>query len=67
HVTHLMDLYRRLDSNNEATFVAELERSVLKSHEALVEEGKKDYAGRGSATTLTMIAAAGAAGARPRR
>ena len=57
HVTHVMDLYRRLDSNNEATFVAELEKSVLKSHDALVEEGKKEYAGFGGATTLTMVAA----------
>jgi len=57
HVTHLMDLYRRLDSNNEAVFVAELEKSVLKSHDVLVEEGKKEYGGRGGATTLTMVAA----------
>jgi protein phosphatase len=57
HVTHLMDLYRRLDSNHEATFVSELEQSVLKSHEVLVEEGKKEYEGRGGATTLTMVAA----------
>ena len=57
HVTHLMDLYRRLDSNNQSVFVAELEQSVLKSHEVLLDEGKKDYAGRGGATTLTMIAA----------
>ena len=57
HVTHLMDLYRRLDSNNEAIFVSELEKSVLKSHDVLVEEGKKEYGGRGGATTLTMVAA----------
>ena len=57
HVTHLMDLYRRLDSNNEATFVSELEKSVLKSHDVLVEEGKKEHDGRGGATTLTMVAA----------
>ena len=57
HVTHLMDLYRRLDSNNEATFVSELEKSVLKSHDVLVEEGKKEYGGHGGATTLTMVAA----------
>jgi len=56
HVTHLMDLYRRLDSTNETIFVAELERSVLKSHEVLVEEGKREYGGRGGATTLTMVA-----------
>ena len=57
HVTHLMDLYRRLDSNNEASFVSELEKSVLKSHDVLLEEGKKEYAGRGGATTLTMVTA----------
>src|SRR5438876_642280 len=45
HVTHLMDLYRRLDSNNEAIFVSELEKSALKSHEVLVEEGNKEYGG----------------------
>jgi len=55
HVTHLMDLYRRLDSANETIFVAELEKSVQKSHEVLVEEGKKEYGGRGGATTLTMV------------
>lgn len=55
HVTHLMDLYRRLDSANETIFVAELEKSVLKSHKVLVEEGKKEYGGRGGATTLTML------------
>jgi protein phosphatase len=56
HVTHFTDLYRRLDSNNEAIFVSELEKSVLKSHVVLVEEGKKEYGGRGGATTLTMVA-----------
>ena len=56
HVTHLMDLYRRLDSNNEAIFVSELEKSVLKSHDVLLEEGKKEFGGRGGATTLTMVA-----------
>jgi len=57
HVTHLMDLYRRLDSNNEAIFVAELEKSVQKSHEVLLGEGQREYDGRGGATTLTMVAA----------
>jgi protein phosphatase len=57
HVTHLMDLYRRLDSNLESSFVAELERSVLKSHDVLLEAGKKERGGRGGATTLTMLAA----------
>lgn len=57
HVTHLMDLYRRLDSGSEQTFVSALEESVLKSHDALLEEGKKGYGGKGGATTLTMLAA----------
>src|SRR5437899_11001796 len=57
HVTHLMDLYRRLDSNNEAIFVSELEKSALKSHEVLVEEGNKEYGGHGGATTLTIVGA----------
>ena len=56
HVTHFMDLYRRLDSNNEAMFVSELETSVLKSHDVLVAEGEKEYGGRGGATTLTLVA-----------
>jgi serine/threonine protein phosphatase PrpC len=33
-----------------------LEKSVLKSHDLLGEEGKKGYGGRGGATTLTMVA-----------
>src|SRR5262245_36388938 len=57
HVTHFTDLYRRLDSNNESSFVSELEKSVLKSHDALLEAGSKDYGGYGGATTLTMVAA----------
>jgi protein phosphatase len=57
HVTHFTDLYRRLDSNNEATFVSELEKSVLKSHDALLDAGNKEYGGHGGATTLTMVAA----------
>lgn len=57
HVTHFTDLYRRLDSNNEATFVSELEKSVLKSHDALLDAGNKEYGGYGGATTLTMVAA----------
>ena len=56
HVTHFTDLYRRLDSNLESSFVAELEKSVLKSHAALLEAGRKEYGGYGGATTLTMVA-----------
>ena len=55
YVTHLMDLYRRLDSEKASAFLAELERAVLQSHELILEEGKREYGGRGGATTLTML------------
>src|SRR2546427_4104881 len=35
YVTHLMDLYRRLDSEKASAFLAELERAVLQSHELI--------------------------------
>lgn len=57
YVTHLTDLYRRLDTEKEAVFLTELEASVLRTHEVLREEGEKEYGGRGGATTLTMVAA----------
>ena len=56
YVTHLTDLYRRLDSDKEAVFLAELEASVWKSHEVLRAQGDREYDGRGGATTLTMVA-----------
>ena len=56
YVTHLTDLYRRLDPDKEAVFLSELEASVWKSHEVLRAQGDKEYAGRGGATTLTMVA-----------
>lgn len=55
YVTHLTDLYRRLDAEQESQFLAELERSVLKSHEVLVEEGERMYGGKGGATTMTLV------------
>jgi len=56
YVTHLTDLYRRLDSDKENVFLAELEQSVKKAHEILRAESEKEYGGRGGATTLTMVA-----------
>jgi protein phosphatase len=56
YVTHLTDLYRRLDSDKEAVFLAELEASAWKSHEVLRAQGDREYEGRGGATTLTMVA-----------
>jgi protein phosphatase len=56
YVTHLTDLYRRVDSDKEAMFLAELEASVWKSHEVLRAQGDREYEGRGGATTVTMVA-----------
>lgn len=55
YVTHLTDLYRRLDPEREAEFLGELERAVLKTHDILLEEGRREYGGKGGATTLTMV------------
>ena len=55
YVTHLTDLYRRLDPEREGEFLGELERAVLKTHDILLEEGRREYAGKGGATTLTMV------------
>jgi protein phosphatase len=57
YVTHLTDLYRRLDPDKESVFLAELEQSVRTTHEVLRAESEKEYGGRGGATTLTMVAA----------
>jgi protein phosphatase len=56
YVTHLTDLYRRVDADKEAMFLTELERSVRKSHEVLVEWAEREHGGRGGATTLTLVA-----------
>lgn len=57
YVTHLMDLYNRIDPDKESVFLAELQRSVERSHHVLVSEGVRMEGGRGGATTLTMVAA----------
>ncbi len=57
YVTHLTDLYRRLDPEKEGAFLTELEESVRKTHEILRVESEKEYGGKGGATTLTMVAA----------
>jgi len=56
YVTNLTDLYRRLDSDKEAAFLAELQQSVVQSHQVLLEEAKHQGDGAGGATTLTMVA-----------
>lgn len=57
YVTHLTDLYRRLDPEKEGAFLTELEESVRKTHDILRVESEKEYGGKGGATTLTMVAA----------
>ena len=57
YVTHLTDLYRRLDPEKEGAFLTELEESVHKTHDILRVESEKEYGGKGGATTLTMVAA----------
>lgn len=56
YVTHLTDLYRRLDPDKESVFLRELEESVRKTHEVLRAESEREYEGQGGATTLTMVA-----------
>jgi serine/threonine protein phosphatase PrpC len=46
YVTHLTDLYRRLDPDQEGEFLAQLERAVLETHDVLLEEGRREYAAR---------------------
>ena len=55
YVTHLTDLYRRLDPDRESEFLAQLERAVLETHDILLKEGSQEYGGKGGATTLTML------------
>lgn len=55
YVTHLTDLYRRLDPEREGEFLAQLEHAVLQTHEVLLDEGRREYGGKGGATTLTML------------
>ncbi len=56
HVTHFMDLYRRMDTRLEKVFLTELAKSVERSHSVL----RKRVSGEGfteqPATTLTMVA-----------
>ncbi len=56
YVTHFMDLYRRLESDKEAAFLAALAQSVARSHEVLLEASGRSSGGTGMATTLTMVA-----------
>ena len=56
YVTHFMDLYRRLDPAQEEPFLAELTRSVERSHSILRKRSGTDDPRGALATTLTMVA-----------
>lgn len=56
YVTHLTDLYRRLDHDKEVAFLSELQESVTRSHEVLLAEAQRHDGEPWGATTLTMVA-----------
>ncbi len=55
YVTHAMDLYTNLDEELEPAFVADLLKSVERSHQAVRRSGEQDIELSGMATTLTMV------------
>jgi len=55
YVLRAMDLYVQLDPHIEPAFLAELQRSVELSHEAVRVAGGSDEHRVGMATTLTMV------------
>jgi PPM family protein phosphatase len=55
YVLRAMDLYVQLDQDLEPEFLAELQRSVERSHEAVRQAGQADDERVGMATTLTMV------------
>ena len=55
YVVRTMDLYVQLDPDAEPAFLAELQRSVERSHEQVREAGEADDERIGMATTLTMV------------
>ena len=56
YVTHLMTLYRRMDPQQETGFLAELERTVRRTHRDLVSRGEQVGGAGALATTVTMVA-----------
>ena len=55
YVLRAMDLYVQIDAEVEAEFLRELQKSVERSHEAVLEAGASDEEKEGMATTLTMV------------
>ncbi len=55
YVVRMMDLYVQLDPDVEPQFLADLQKSVEQSHEAVRQAGDADDERQGMATTLTMV------------
>lgn len=55
YVLRAMDLYVQMDEDVEPEFLAELQRSVERSHEVVRQTGEADEERIGMATTLTMV------------
>jgi protein phosphatase len=55
YVLRTMDLYVQMDPDVEPVFLADLVRSVERSHAAVRAAGEKDEQRAGMATTLTMV------------
>lgn len=55
YITHVMDLYVEIDPEREAPLLAQLQRSVERSHETVRATSQAEHGGRGMATTLTMV------------
>lgn len=55
YVLRMMDLYVQMDPDVEPVFLADLVRSVQRSHEAVRAAGEGDEERAGMATTLTMV------------
>ncbi len=55
YVLRTMDLYVQMDPDVEPVFLADLVRSVQRSHEAVRAAGEGDEERAGMATTLTMV------------
>jgi protein phosphatase len=56
YVTHTMRFYYHHDPDEESKFLAELQASVLQSHDMVRAAGAADPLREGMATTLTMVA-----------
>lgn len=55
YVTHTMSLYTRLEPELEPRLLAQLRKSVERSHKVVRAGGQQDFDRQGMSTTLTMV------------